>query len=67
MMLQVSHYIIFTLVNLDEEGRPMADLTNQQQLPHQPPPAGLAPLFSKALPEQNSGLLARKHMRYGMY
>ena len=63
MVLQVGHYLIFTLVNLDEEGLPMADLTNLQQLPHQLPPAGLAPLFSKALPEQNPGLLARKRMR----
>lgn len=63
MMLQVSHYLIFTLVNLDEDGRPMADLTNQQQLLHQLPPAGLAPLFSKALPEQDSGRMARMRMR----
>lgn len=63
MMLQVAHYVIFTLVNLDEEGRPMGDLTNQQQLPRQLPPAGLAPLFSKALPEQTSGLVAQKRVR----
>ncbi|KAK9841171.1 hypothetical protein WJX74_001375 [Apatococcus lobatus] len=62
----VAHYLIFTLVNLDREGMPMADLTNLQQLPQQLPPSGLAPVISRAVPQHDSGLVARKRMRAEM-
>ena len=63
MLLQVAHYLVLTLVNLDEEGTPMADLTNLQQPLRQLPSAELPPMAAKALTERLPDQVARMHRR----
>ena len=63
MLLQVAHYLVLTLVNLDEEGTPMADLTNLQQPLRQLPPAELPPMVAKSLTGRAPGQVARMNRR----
>ncbi|KAK9866602.1 hypothetical protein WJX84_004959 [Apatococcus fuscideae] len=64
----VAHYLIFTLVNLEKEGQPMADLTNHQQPAMlQPPGPSPAPVFSKDLQLHNGRLAAQRRLRRAVW